>query len=71
MPHPTYAARSDAGHAAGHETVDQLSPRHAAYGVAVRDIFSGEGWSPAEPVRARDWHDIGEGTAVSTETAFD
>lgn len=54
------------------QVVGQWSPRDARYGVAVRDIFSDAGWTPAEPVRARDWHDVGNGARVqSTETTFD
>ncbi|HET8818182.1 MAG TPA: hypothetical protein VFM73_01390 [Xanthomonadaceae bacterium] len=68
MPYPTNAPDDDA--VTGH-VVGQWSPR-GHYGVAVRDIFSNADWTPAEPVRARDWHDIGTGVLVqSTETTFD
>ena len=68
MAHPNQATSPDMAHRAGHETIDQSSPR---YGVAVRDIFSDASWSPAEPVRARDWHDFGSGAALQSETTFD
>lgn len=69
MPHPNTATTPDLSNEAGHETIDQMSPR---YGVVVRDIFSDAGWTPAEPVRARDWHDCGGGSGVqSSETSFD
>lgn len=56
---------------AGH-FVDQASSRDGRYGVAVRDMFSDAGWTPVEPVRARDWRDNGTGSAVlSSETTFD
>ena len=54
------------------QVVGQWPPGDGRYGVAVRDIFSDAGWTPAEPVRARDWHDNGSGARVqSTETTFD
>lgn len=69
MPYPTHAfdAPADAG-----QPVDQPTPHEGRYGVAVRDIFSDGGWTPAEPVRARDWHDIGADARVRwAETTFD
>lgn len=56
----------------GGQLVDQTSSPDGHYGVAVRDMFSDAGWTPAEPVRARDWRDNGTGLAVpSSETTFD
>lgn len=70
MPYPTNAIDEDAILAG--EVVGQWSSRDGRYGVAVRDIFSDAGWTPAEPVRARDWHDHASGSRVeSTETTFD
>lgn len=66
MPYPTTAIPDDDAQAS--VAIDQQPSR---YGVAVRDIFSDAGWSPAEPVRARDWHDCGAGTCVQSETTFD
>lgn len=69
MPYPTTTVDDEAVHA-GH-VADQRAPR-GPYGVAVRDIFSDAGWAPAEPVRARDWHDTGSGARVQwSETTFD
>ena len=68
MPYPTHA-RPDDSPSAG-QVVDQWSPQEGRYGVAVRDIFSDAGWTPAEPVRARDWRDTGEDARWS-ETSFD
>lgn len=73
MPYPTHATDDDAPQAgyAG-QMVEQADPQGGRYGVAVRDIFSDATWTPAEPVRARDWHDNGSGATVqSTETTFD
>ena len=66
MPYPTAATPDSDTQAAA--VIDQQSHR---YGVAVRDIFSDASWAPAEPVRARDWHDCGDGTCVQSETTFD
>ena len=68
MPYQNHATTPGLSNQAGHETIDQMAPR---YGVAVRDIFSDAGWTPAEPVRARDWHDCGSGDCVQSETTFD
>ena len=63
--HETGPAAANASHA----VVDTGSQ---PYGVAVRDIFSDARWTPAEPVRARDWHDTdGGGAAPSSETTLD
>lgn len=66
MPYPTPANPDHDAQAA--TFIDQRQPH---YGVVVRDIFSDAGWTPAEPVRARDWHDCGAGTCVQSETTFD
>lgn len=65
MPYQTRDALPAADAGQGQVVVDQLAPR---YGVAVRDIFSDARWTPAEPVRVRDWHDT---AAQSSETDFD
>ena len=73
MPYPTNAIDDDVLQAApaGH-VIDQADPNGGRYGVAVRDIFSDATWTPAEPVRARDWKDHGSGARVqATETTFD
>lgn len=75
MPYAREAFRDtrpdDDASVAGH-LVEQPSPRDGRYGVAVRDMFSDGGWTPAEPVRARDWRDNGTGSGVqSSETTFD
>lgn len=70
MPYSTHASDDDT-RPTGH-VVGPWTSRAGHYGVAVRDIFSDAAWTPAEPVRARDWHDIGGGAHVqSTETSFD
>ena len=68
MPYPNTESQPGLESRPGHETIDQSSSR---YGVAVRDIFSDAAWTPAEPVRARDWHDCGGGDCVQSETTFD
>lgn len=50
------------------EVIDQQSHH---YGTVVRDIFNDADWTPAEPVRARDWHDCGADRVQSSETTFD
>lgn len=68
MPYPN-AAIPDIDTRADAAVIDQSAPR---YGVAVRDIFSDAGWTPVEPVRARDWHDCRAGACIqSSETTFD
>lgn len=66
MPHSTAHSPGPDAQAA---TVVDHQPHH--YGTVVRDIFNDAGWTPAEPVRARDWHDCGAGHCVQSETAFD
>lgn len=70
MPYNAIASDEDSmptGHVVGAWTT-----RAGHYGVAVKDIFSDADWAPAEPVRARDWHDIGSGPRIeSSETNFD
>ncbi len=68
MPYPNNAPTPGLEAHPGHETIDQSSAR---YGVAVRDMFSDAGWTPAELVRARDWHDCGGADCVQSETTFD
>ena len=69
MPYSPDAIDDDARHG---QVVGQWSPHDGHYGVAVRDIFSDAGWTPAEPVRARDWRDIGSVARIqATETTFD
>ena len=74
MPYTTHALDdpADAG-----QLVDQPLPHEGQahggrYGVVVRDIFSDGGWTQAEPVRARDWHDNGSDARLQwSETSLD